>query len=220
MWFAGILIFYWAIMKLVPVPGHGPGVLTQEGSLAGWFDRIFCPGTLYRGNHDPEGILSTLPAISTALLGVLTGHFLRWKSDTLSKHKKGLYILAAGLIFLGVAQLWNLVFPINKNLWTSSFVMQTGGWSLLLLGVFYFIVDVFGFKKWAFPFIIIGLNPITIYMASSGIINFRSTAEYFFAGALSYTPEGFRAVMMAVCVIFVEWLFLYFLYKRKIFLRV
>ena len=141
-WFAGILIAYWLIMRFVPVPGYGAGDYSMEGSLAGYIDRHLLPGRLYKTIHDPEGILSTIPAVATALMGVLTGHFLRSNKTGMTKLKKGLVIGAAGLICLLLGYLWGLFFPINKNLWTSSFVLFAGGWSLLLLSVFYLIIDV------------------------------------------------------------------------------
>jgi len=219
-WFAGILIAYWLIMKLIPVPGYGAGDLSMEGSLAGYVDRLLLPGRLYRQIHDPEGILSTLPAISTALMGVLTGHFLRANKPEMTKLKKGIVIGVAGLIFLLLGYLWNLFFPINKNLWTSSFVLCAGGWSLLLLSVFYLIMDVWNKKKWAFFFVIIGLNPITIYLCQQGIISFTDTSNFFFVGIIHYFPESANRLLNAIGYTFVSWLFLYILYRLKIFLRV
>jgi len=220
LWLAGILLGYWAMMKLIPVPGFGAGVLTQEGSLAGWIDRLFCPGVLYLGNHDPEGILSTIPAVGTALLGVLAGQLLRGRILDLPPLRKGLLLLAAGLTGLALGQLWNIVFPINKNLWTSSFVLYAGGWSLILLAVFYLIIDVRGYKKWAFPFIVIGLNSITVYMLNSGIVNFDQMGRYFFTGVAGLFPEAFQPVVFSSAALLCMWLVLYLLYKHKIFLRV
>lgn len=219
-WLAGILLGYWAIMKLIPVPGFGAGVLTQEGSLAAYLDRMFCPGVLYLGNHDPEGILSTIPAVGTALLGVLTGQMLRGKILTLTPLQKGGLLLAAGLAGLAIGQLWNLVFPINKNLWTSSFVLYAGGWSLILLALFYLIIDVWGYKKWAFPFIVVGLNSITVYMLNSGIVNFDQMGRYFITGFAGLFPEVFQPVLFSSAALVCTWLVLYLLYKHKIFLRV
>lgn len=219
-WFAGILLFYWAIMMLVPVPGFGAGVLTQEGSLVGYIDRLFLPGRLYRGVHDPEGILSTLPAISTALMGVLTGHFLRLSKEKFGGFTKSIYMLAAGIIAIGLGWLWNAAFPVNKNLWTSSFVLVAGGWSLVYLSIFYLVMDVWQFKKWAFFFIVIGLNPITIYLCQNGMINFQSTMQYFFGGILHYMPQDYQNLFGGIFYVGIGWLFLYFLYRKKIFLKV
>lgn len=219
-WLGSILLGYWAMMKLIPVPGYGAGILTQEGSLVGYVDRMLLPGRLYLGNHDPEGILSTLPAIGTALMGILTGKFLTQPKEKYPPMKKGIYILVAGIASIGLGWLWNTVFPVNKNLWTSSFVLVSGGWSLVYLSIFYIIIDVWKFQKWAFFFIVIGLNPITIYMAQSGMINFESTTRYFFGGIIKPMPELWQHFIGATLYVGVSWLFLYFLYKKKIFLKV
>jgi predicted acyltransferase len=172
-WFAGILLSYWAIMKLIPVPGFGAGVLTPEGNLAAFIDQKLLPGKFCCYTFgDNEGILSNLPAISTALLGALTGHLLISNDKRLSGFRKAMLILVAGIVSLALGKLWGLNFPIIKNIWTSSYVLYAGGWSLILLALFYLIIDVWGFRKWAFPFVVIGLNSITIYMLNSGILDF------------------------------------------------
>jgi len=219
-WLSGILIFYWAIMMLIPVPGFGAGNLTMEGSLAGYIDRLLLPGRLYKEVHDPEGILATIPAIATALLGALAGNFLRMPDQQISRLKKGLWIGAAGIISLGVGWLWGLILPINKNLWSSSFVLYAGGWSLLLLSLFYLIIDVWGWRKWAFFFIVIGLNSITIYMFQAGIINFRSSTMFFFGGIIKSFAENWQPLIGAIAYTTVCWVFLYILYRKKIFLKV
>jgi predicted acyltransferase len=219
-WFGGILLFYWAILSLIPVPGYGAGNLTMEGSLVGYIDRMLLPGHLYKDIHDPEGILSTIPAISTALMGALTGNFLRIPYQKISGLKKALWMGIAGIISLGAGLLWGLAFPINKNLWTSSFVLYAGGWSLILLALFYLIIDVWGWKKWAFFFIVIGMNSITIYMLQAGIINFRSSTEFFFGGIIKSLAENWQPLIGAIGYTTVCWLLLYILYKYKIFLKV
>jgi predicted acyltransferase len=219
-WFAAILLAYWAAMMLIPVPGHGAGVLTVEGSLAGYVDRLLVPGRLYLTVHDPEGLFSAIPAVATALMGILTGKFLKISDTIIVPLKKGIYILAAGIISIGLGWLWHLVFPVNKNLWTSSFVLVAGGWSLVYLAIFYTIIDVWKFQRWAFFFIVIGLNPITIYLAQAGMINFQSTTRYFFGGLLNMMPELWQNLMGAIFYVGISWLFLYFLYRMKIFLKV
>jgi predicted acyltransferase len=219
-WFGGILLFYWGILKLIPVPGFGAGNLTMEGSIVGYIDRLLVPGHLYRDIHDPEGILSTIPAVSTALLGAITGHFLGVPNQRISGVKKALWIGLAGIVSLGVGWLWGLIFPINKNLWTSSFVLYAGGWSLLMLAIFYLIIDVWGWKKWAFFFIVIGMNSITIYMLQAGIINFRSSTEFFFGGIIKSFAENWQPLIAAIGYTTVCWVFLYILYRKKIFLKV
>jgi len=220
LWLGGLLLGYWAIMMLVPVPGFGAGILTPEGNLEGYIDRILLPGRLYRTVYDPEGILSTIPAIGTSLLGVFTGQFLRWNTEKWTMLRKGLAMGLAGILLLGLGTLWSLNFPINKNMWTSSFVLYAGGWSLILMFVFYLIIDVLGFKRWSMPFAWIGRNSILIYMASHGIINFQSTASYLFGGLIQYAPEAWQPVWLGTGILLVQLALLYFLYQKKWFLKV
>ncbi len=219
-WFSGFLILYWLMMKFIPVPGHGAGDLSMEGNLASYIDRMILPGRLHKTIHDPEGILSNIPAISTALLGALTGNFLMDDKFNLTKLKKGLIILLAGLVSLGLAKLWNLDFPINKNLWSSSFVLFAGGWSLIFLSVFYIIIDAWGLKKWAFPFKVIGLNSITIYMLQGDVIDFYRPTKFFFGGIISTLDPLNQSIYFNIAHILCVWTFLYILYKKKIFLKV
>lgn len=216
-WFCSILIGYWMLFLFGSAPGFPPGDLTMEGNVVSYLDRVLMPGKLYLGIHDPEGLVSTIPAISTALLGVLAGNLLR--NSPITGNQKALRLLIGGVVFLVLAQIWNLYFPINKNLWTSSFVLRAGGLSLILLSFFYYIIDVRGYKRWAFFFKVIGMNSILIYM--SGIfIDFRYTTNAFFQwlGQLVGTP--YDAVVLSICYLGIKWLFLYFLYQKKVFLRV
>lgn len=217
-WAAGLLLAYWGAMRLIPVPGIGAGVITPEGTLQGYVDRLLLPGKFYFATYDPEGILSTIPAISTALLGALAGHCLlegRWNGK-----RKALLLFGAGVVLLGVGWAWGLTFPVIKNIWTSSFVLVAGGWSLILLSGFYLVMDVWGWKKWAFLFILIGMNPLTLYLTQAGMINYETTTGYFFNGLLHWFGDPLRALLWAVCLLSVKLLFLYFLYRKKIFLRV
>lgn len=216
-WVVGILLCYWAIQVLIPVPGYGAGVLTLEGSINGYIDRMFMPGKLYLVVHDPEGWLVKIPATATALLGGLTGYFI--KSEFLNKKKKALTLFIAAIVFLGISLIYNLVLPINKNLWTSSFVLHTAGWSILLLSIFYFIIDVMNYRRWAFFFIVIGMNSITIYMLNS-LFNFDLPVKHMFGGFIAFFDKGLQAIILPLLVIIFEWLILYFFYKKKIFLKV
>jgi predicted acyltransferase len=219
-WFAGLLLGYWAIMVLVPVPGYGAGVLTPAGNLEAYIDRILLPGKLHRAVYDPEGILSTIPATCTALLGVFTGQFLRWNSAKWTMSRKSLTIGISGLLLLGTGALWNLAFPINKNMWTSSFVLYAGGWSLILLFIFYQVIDIWGYRKWSMPFIWIGTNSILIYMAAHGVVNFTSTASFLFGGLIQYAPPDWQPVWLATGILAIQLVLLYFLYQKKWFLKV
>ena len=217
-WFAGLLLAYWAAMMLIPVPGFGAGVLTPEGNLEAYVDRILLPGKLHRIVYDPEGLLSTIPAIATAMLGIFTGQFLR--NEKFASLKKILVLTASGIVLLLLGLLWGIVFPINKNMWTSSFVLYAGGWSVLLFTLFYCIIDVGGFKKWSIPFVWIGSNSILIYMAAHGVVNFTSTSEFVFGGLYNKTPELWHEPLMWIGVALIQIAALYFLYKKKWFLKI
>ena len=215
-WAAGLLLGYWAIMKLVPVPGYGAGVLTPQGNLAAWIDQHFLPGVFCCYKYgDNEGIISNIPAIVTVLMGTFAGHWLRTEHN---QKRKVLGLTLAGVVSLIVGLIWGHWFPIIKNLWTSSYVLYAGGWRLLLLALFYWIIDIKGYRKWAFFFIVIGMNPITIYVAQR-LFDFGIIANIFVHGFINYLGP-WRILFWAVCVVTVKWLFLYHLYRQKIFLRV
>lgn len=217
-WFFVILLGYWAALTLIPVPGCGAGVLTMECSLPGYVDRLLMPGKLYLTVHDPEGLLSTIPAIGNALLGIYAGTVLKNQNRTSSQ--KIIHLVGLGLALVGISLLWDTVFPINKNLWTSSFVCVTGGCSLLLLSTFYWIIDVKGFKKWTILFTVIGMNSILIYL-SVLLISFEHASEFFFGGLIEHLSSvPVKAVLTVLGMILMKWLFLYFLYTKKVFLRV
>jgi predicted acyltransferase len=219
-WFVGILLSYWAIMTFVPVPGYGAGVLTPEGNLAAYVDRVLLPGKLHRKVYDPEGLLSTIPAICSALLGVFTGEFLQNKDAGQSTFRKAGIMLATGVVLLLLGWLWSFIFPINKTMWTSSFVLFAGGWSLLLLAILYGIIDVGGFKKWSTPLVWMGANSILIYLAAHGLINFESTAQFLFGGLIEKANTLWQPFWLAIGVAVVQLILLWFLYKRKWFLKV
>lgn len=160
---SGLLIVYWALMSFVPVPGGMAGVLDKEGNLAQYLDQRLLSGHLYAVTKtwDPEGILSTLPAISTMLFGVLTGHWIRSASGPMEK-TVWLFVGGNFLMFLGVW--WDNSFPINKNLWTSSYALLMAGMAAVVFASIYWFVDVLGWKKWARPLVIYGSNPIAVYV--------------------------------------------------------
>jgi predicted acyltransferase len=216
-WFFSILIGYWLILKFTSAPGFPPGDLTMQGNFASYVDRMFLPGRLYLGIHDPEGIMSTIPAISTGLLGILTGNLL--KNSPLKPVRKAKHMAIAGVVLILLALVWNFDFPINKNLWTSSFVLNVGGISLLLLSLFYYIIDVKGHKKWAFFFKVIGMNSILIYM-SGRFIDWTYSTNGFFEWLGQLIGNPYNAVILAICFVGIKWVFLYFLYKKNVFLRV
>jgi predicted acyltransferase len=173
---AALLLGYWALLAGVPVPGGTPGDFREGHNIVNWFDAQFLPGRKHTGDHDPEGILSTIPAIANCLLGLLAGIFLR---DTrVSGSAKSAWLLGSGIALVAAGLSWSLAFPMIKKLWTSSFVLFACGWTAILLGAFHQIIEVWNRRKWATPFLWIGLNPITIYLAAN-IADFNKLADRF-----------------------------------------
>ena len=208
-WCAGLLVAYWAALTFVPVPEFGAGNLAPGRTLTDWVDRLLVPGRLHRGERDPEGLFSTIPAVSTALLGALAGHLLRSRA---SEARKVVALVLGAAACLTCGWLWSRSFPLNKNLWSSSFVLWTGGYSLALLAAFYLVIDVLGFRRWTFFFVVIGANAITVYMLGrfvdwSGLID-------------SATAGHLHPLALALAAIGVQWLVLFALYRKRLFLKV
>ena len=217
---AGILVGYWLLLAFVPAPdGGGADPFSMEGCLVGYVDRLCLPGRLHKGIHDPEGILSILPSIVTAMLGMFTGEFIKWKNEAWNDRKKVVAMLVAGVALLVVGLVWSLVFPINKNLWTSTFVCVVGSYSVIMFALFYYVVDVLNYRKWTLFFRVIGMNSITIYLAQC-FIDFQYTANGLFSGVVHLFPASAQPLMSAASYIAVCWIFLYILYRQKIFLKV
>jgi predicted acyltransferase len=170
-----LLLFYWALVALVPVPGFGAGNLSMEGSLPSYVDRRLLGAHTWKPLYDPEGILSTIPAISTTLAGVLTGHYLRSRREPLEK-VSAMFVAGAGLVIAG--WIWNYWFPINKALWTSSYVLFTAGFTLELLACCYWLVDIKGYRRWALPFVVFGTNALAVYFLSEFVVLVASLFEF------------------------------------------
>jgi predicted acyltransferase len=211
---AAILVGYWAAVKFIPVPGYGPGVLTPEGCLTTWLDQKIIPGTLGLGIYDRQGILSTFTALASTLIGVLAGY---WLISERSENQKTLGFIVAGLILLAAGWIWGQFFFISRNVWTSSFVLFTSGWSFLALALFYWIIEVNGFKRWTFFLVVIGMNSVTIWVGQR-FIDFKFTTDAIFLGVSKYFGI-LQPLFLAVCLVSIKWLFLWFLYKNKIFLK-
>jgi predicted acyltransferase len=205
---------------LIPVPGFGAGDISPEGNLAGYVDRILLPGKLHREVYDPEGLLSNLPAACSALLGIFTGQFLRKELPGWPMQKKCAMMALGGLVLLLLGWLWGFVFPINKTLWTSSFVLFAGGWSLLLLAVFYQVTDIWQFRNWCMPFVWLGMNSILIYVAAHGAIDFQATSNFLFGGLIHFLPPALHEAFTWMGVAILQFAGLYILFKNKIFLKV
>lgn len=211
-----VLVVFALAMCFIPVPGFGAGVLTPEGNLSGYIDRLMLPGIPHRGKpYDPQGILLMFAASAISMSGAVCGIFL--KDSPLSGAKKSLYMTLVGLACVLVALLWNTVYPINKEIWSSSFNLLTIGLSLISLALFHFIIDVRSWSRWSQPFVVIGMNAITVYMAHR-LIDFKYTSKFLLSGLMECSGDYSRFVL-EVGVVVLELLLLYFMYKRKIFLK-
>jgi predicted acyltransferase len=211
-----LLVGYWAMMTFIPVPGVGAGNFAEGSNLANWIDSQYLPFRKYDGDHDPEGLLSTLPAIATCLLGVFAGLLLR--NDTVSGREKVKWLAIGGVAALALGYLWGFQFPIIKKIWTSSYVLVAGGWSLLLLALFYQVVEVWRVTKWTQPFVWIGTNPITIYLAAAWF-PFRDLANRVAGGPVKGSLGTWGEVLITAVVLVLIVLLARFMYRRKIFLR-
>lgn len=216
----GLLLGYWALLTFVPVPGSGAGDYREGYNLANWIDRVALPWRKLNGDHDPEGLLSHLPAVASCLLGVFAGLWLRTPAN--SDRRKVAGLAAAGALLLVAGWVWGLQFPVIKKIWTSSFVLVAGGWSMLLLAVFYLVVDVVKLRAWAAPFVWVGTNALTIYLLGN-IISFSRLARRLGGGEVAgwfdtHWP-GAGNLWLALIGTGVSVLICRFLYQRKIFLR-
>ncbi|PSS68534.1 transmembrane glucosamine N-acetyltransferase NagX [Shewanella algae] len=213
-----ILLGYAMVQLWLPVPGGSAGDFSAAGSINAWVDSHFLPGISYQHKpHDPEGLLSTLPAVVNALAGVFVGRFLQQQSFS-AWGRVGLLCLA-GLVCLGLGWLLNPLIPVNKDLWTSSFVLVSSGWSLLLLALFYAVIDVLGLRWLGFPFVVIGCNAIIIYLASS-LVQWRYSSESLFGGFINSAPENWQPLLGVLAMLGVQWLLLWWMYRRRLFIRV
>jgi len=213
---AGILAGYAALQLLVPVPGIGAGVLTPEGTINGWIDRLLLPGRLYDKVFDPEGILCILSATSVTLMGGLAGLLLR--SGNLTAYRKAILLAGSGLALTVLGYVLGGWYPIIKKAWTATFDIYAAGLSLILLALFYLVIDVVGLRKWSFFFRVIGMNSIAIYLGTR-MIDFDYTSRFWFGGLARLAGDAGPLVLLAGTIA-VEWLVLYFFYKKRVFLRV
>lgn len=233
-WSVGLLLGYWGLMTLVPVPGGYPPNLDAETNLGAWLDRtILTSDHLWRQSKtwDPEGLLSTLPAIVTGLTGVLTGLWIKTSRNNYEK-LTGMFAVGAILVLVGLC--WNLVFPINKKIWTSSYVLYAGGLALVSLGVVYWLVDVLGKKGWIKPFVVYGTNALFAFVLSGlfaktmGLIRLpaaegetQSMGQWLYQNLfLSWLPDypaslGY-ALFNVLLILGITWI----LYSRRIFIKV
>ncbi|HKR21279.1 MAG TPA: DUF5009 domain-containing protein, partial [Pyrinomonadaceae bacterium] len=225
----GLLLFYWILVSLVPAPGYLAGDLTKEGSLPSFVDRVvFGPNHVWSQAkvYDPEGLLSTIPATATALLGVLTGHWLRTEK---TRYEKAAGIFVAGVVCIAIGWSWNHFFPINKALWTSSYVLFSGGLALQFLGFCYWLIDIKGYRRWAKPFEVFGLNAIALYVGAGlmaetfGLIRVHgiSLSAWIYRNAFASWLAPVNASLAFAIAFVLLWLgLMWILYSRRIFIKV
>lgn len=228
-----LLVGYWALMTFVPVPGYGAGRLNPDDNLGAYIDRTLMGGHLWPESKtwDPEGFLSTLPAIASTLIGILAG---AWLGSQHKAGRKAIGLVIAGVVLMLAGQWLNPYFPINKNLWTSTFVLFTGGFALLLFAVCYWVVDLRGRRKWATPFLAFGRNAILAYVLAAILSEISTDFEFSFPGARLHTLHGWvydryfirhaaannASLAFAVFFVFLIFAFLWPLYRKKIFIRI
>jgi len=214
----GLLVGYWALLCFVPIPGRETVSFAPEENWANLLDAWWLPGRKNDGTWDPEGLLSTFPAVASALMGVLAALFL--KSEKHSPARKAVLFLLAGAALVALGHLWGLQFPVIKKIWTSSYVLVSGGWSLVMLGLFYLVVDVWRIRWWTAPFMWIGVNPLTIYLIRN-FMDFNKFADRFVGGnvALAVGEDWAYFLQMTVSVAF-TFLVVWYLNRRKIYLRI
>ncbi len=232
-WAVGCLVAYWMMITLIPVPGYGPGVLTPMGNFAGYVDRLLITGHMWTpaNDWDPEGVLSTIPSVSTMLFGVLAGYLLR--RDFPRERAIGwIFFAGAGLVFLGS---WlDHFMPINKMIWTPSFTVLMAGISATTFACFYWLIDVQGYRSWAQPAVVFGMNAITIYMFASlmegSFIAFKlipvagewvsphSFLERYVLGQF-LSPENVSLVY-AIGMVFVAYIVAFAMHRKQWFVRV
>jgi predicted acyltransferase len=226
-----LLAGYWILMTALPIPGIGHSSLTMQSNLAAYIDNALLHGHIYRPTWDPEGILSTLPAVGSVLLGILTGHWLGVAKSPLSRTRG---LLLGGALGILAGQLMSFWFPINKNLWTSSYTFFTGGMALVLFAICYWIIDVQGYRKWATPFVVYGMNAIAVYvlsgLAAKASVTWKVAQangsrvliqDFFYTKLFAPLASPINASLLWALAYVVFWLgVMWVFYRRKIFIKI
>jgi predicted acyltransferase len=208
-----LLLLYWGMMALIPIPNHGAGIYEPDTNLALWVDNALL-------GHFQEGagwtyVLTNLTFICSVMLGVFAGNILLSGKAPMKKVSLLAFI---GISCMIIGKIWGIWFPIIHHLWTSTLVLYAGGFSFLLLSLFYLIIDVWGFKRWAFPFVVIGMNAIAVYVATH-LYDFTGIGNVFVGGLSNYTIQWF-GLIEALAALTVVWLILYWMYRKKIFIKI
>ena len=233
-WAIGLMLAYWALMEWITVPGVGSGSYEKGANFAAYIDSMFLEGHMWSVSKtwDPEGIISTIPAISTILFGVLTGHWMRSDKKPIEK-TLGLFIAGNFMMFVG--SVWSWVLPINKNIWTSSYTVMMAGLALICLGFSYYFIDVRkGSKKWLQPSLVYGMNAITVFVLSGIFAKILYLITLTQADGSEITLKGWiyqnlfvswlgdinGSLGFAITFIFIMYLLMLILYKKKIFIKI
>jgi predicted acyltransferase len=211
----GLLLLYWGLLALVPVPGNSEGHFTEQGNLAIYIDRLIL-GHFQDGTNPPyTWILSSMTFATTVMIGAFAGQLLR---SNLGKARKVLFLLAGGIVCVYLGWAWGLTFPIIKHLWTSSMVLYAAGWSLLLLAVFYLVIDVLRLRFLAFFFVVIGMNAIAVYMAAH-VFDFRHLGDIFVGNTAKWTGN-WHDFIRATAAFAILWLILFYMYRKRTFIKI
>ena len=216
-----ILVGYGLSLALVVAPDAPAEAdpFSMQGCIVGWIDRHLLPGQLYLKTFDPEGLCSTIPAVVTAMLGMFCGDLIRFNRSSVTGGRKVVFMFVVALVLAIVAALFAQFCPINKSLWTPTFVLASGAYSVAMFALFYWIVDVKGWRRWTFPLRVVGMNAIAIYMLQA-IVDFRKVAKFFLGGLAGSVPDTFSPVVLAAGYFVSCWLVLWFLYRKKTFFKV
>jgi predicted acyltransferase len=224
----GLLLVYWLTLKFIPAPGYAAGDLTKQGSLPSYVDRVVFGKHVWAqaAVYDPEGLLSTIPALATTLIGVLTGQWFRTEK---SRFEKAAGLFVVGAICVAVGWAWNSFFPINKALWTSSYVLFTGGLALQFLALCYWLIDIKGYRRWAKPFEVFGMNAIALYVGAGLMASLlgeikvedRSLGSWIYERLFASWASPVNASLAFAIAFVLVWLgMMWILYRRRIFLKV
>jgi predicted acyltransferase len=229
-----LLAVYWVLMMFVPVPGIGPANLEKETNLGAWIDRsLLTEAHLWKSSKtwDPEGLLGTIPAIATGLFGVLVGAYLKRKD--LDPATKISWLFCTGLVATGLGLLWGLQFPINKALWSSSFVLYAGGIATMILSLSYWIIDVQQYTRFTKPFVVYGVNAITVFFVSGllprimNMISWKATDgsewnlnSYLYSGFQNNLSPVNASLAWAICFVLFWLVILWLMYKKRIIIKV
>ncbi|WOH37170.1 DUF5009 domain-containing protein [Thalassotalea fonticola] len=215
---AGIFFAYWFILAFASVGDFGGGNLGANFSINAWVDQTMLPGIRYQDSAvDPEGLLSNLGSIINCLIGVFIGRLMKSQKDISTVLLRNLLII--GFFTLSLGWLLDPVLPVNKTLWTPTFVLVTCGWSVLFLALFYWLIDMLNWQAWAKPFAIIGMNSIIIYLGTA-LVNWKYIVDSLFGGILTSLSDGWQALLAIVFLLLLQWLLLAWMYRNKIFIKV